>query len=66
MENGGFGVFAVIWILFYSVLVAVAYFAPLKAKLVVLAADLLLPDPVPYVDEILMIVAILRRLDTVE
>lgn len=60
MENGGVGVFVVILILFYPILIAVAFFAPMQVKLVLLAADLLIPDPVPFVDEILLIVAILK------
>ena len=60
MENGGVGVFVMILILFYPILIAVAFFAPMKVKLVLLAADLLIPDPVPFVDEILLIVAIFK------
>ena len=60
MENGGVGFFVVLLILFYPILIAVAFFAPMQVKLVLLAADLLIPDPVPFVDEILLIVAILK------
>jgi hypothetical protein len=47
-------------IVFYPILFAVAFFAPIHVKLVVFVGNLFVPDPLPFVDEIVQIAGLLK------
>jgi len=48
--------FLIVW---YPLLFAVAFFAPVHVKLVVFVGNLFVPDPLPFVDEIIQIAGLL-------
>lgn len=48
------------FLIYYPLLFAVAFFAPANVKLVVMAANLFIPDPLPFVDEIVQIAGLMR------
>lgn len=47
-------------IVYYPILFGVAFFAPAGVKLVFFAGNLVIPDPLPFVDEIVQIAGFLR------
>lgn len=50
-------------ILVYIIVLSIYMKAPLLGKLLVLIINFFVPDPIPYIDEILMFFGLLRHFD---
>ena len=46
--------------LVYVVIIGVAFTAPARVSLVLFVIDLFIPDPLPFVDEILLVIGMLK------
>lgn len=50
-------------ILIYIIVLSIYMKAPFLGKLVMLIINFILPDPVPYIDEVIMFLGLLRHFD---
>jgi hypothetical protein len=49
-------------LIIYIILLIVAIAAPLKVQVVLFLLNLIIPDPIPFIDEILQFAFILRKI----
>ena len=51
-----------IFVLFlYPILIVVCFISPLIVRMIIFGLDVIIPDPLPYVDEFLMAVGIISK-----
>lgn len=53
-------------ILIYVFFIAIFLVVPLPAKLILLAINLFVPDPIPVLDEVIMAISVLKKINTLE
>ena len=53
-------------ILIYIFFIAVFLVVPLPAKLILLGINLFVPDPIPVLDEVIMVISVAKKINTLE
>lgn len=56
----------ILFSLFYLVAIPAVFISPLMIRILIFGVNCIVPDPIPYVDEILMGAGVISKIKTVE